>query len=212
MQVLCLLTVKAQLQVSQEPFHRPVLQNKYIRLLDVWLQPNDTTQFHVHSIPSLFIYLTKNNTASQVNGKEWVNQLSEPGKAWYRSFSPDTLVHRVANVDTVPFHVNDIEILSSYNQTGAPGLKPLPFNILLQNDKALVYELSNESIEQKITAGHGPLIAELISGEGIRFHDIKSMKSREIKAGQYVYIEPGKPFYFSKVNNKAIKMLLLEIK
>lgn len=107
--------------------HRPVIQNKYIRLLDVILQPNDTTQYHVHSIPSLFIYLSKNNTASQTNGHDWVKEQSVPGKAWYRSFSPDILMHRVANIDSVPFHVNDIEILSSYDPINSSQKKSLPF-------------------------------------------------------------------------------------
>jgi quercetin dioxygenase-like cupin family protein len=52
------IAIKAQVQVREEPRHRPVLENKYIRLLDVWLPPGDTTLFHIHSTPSVFVILS----------------------------------------------------------------------------------------------------------------------------------------------------------
>ena len=118
--------ITAQVPVREEPRHHPVLQNKYIRLLDVWLPPGDTTLFHIHETPSLFVILSNTLTASQTKGEAWSKGQSKAGEIWYRSFSPDTLIHRVCNVDTVVFHVNDIEILSQYNLT-ASGKNPLPF-------------------------------------------------------------------------------------
>ena len=208
----CSVHTMAQVQVSKEPFHRPVFVNKYIRLLDVVLQPNDTTQFHVHSTPSLFIYLSKNNTASQVNGKDWVNEQSVPGKTWYRSFSPDILIHRVANLDSVPFHVNDIEILSAYDSTNQYKNKQLSFSVIFENEKAIAYQITNQNIHQKIDKPHGPLIIELVAGDGIFFHDLKTKRSKEIKAGKYLYIEPDTQFYFTKINSAEINMVLFEIK
>src|SRR5687767_7354840 len=92
--LLCLFDARSQVQVSKEPRHKPVLQNEYVRLLDVWLPPGDTTFYHIHSTPSLFLYLTSNRTSSQVLGGEWVHDSAIAGKAWYRSFTPDSLVHR----------------------------------------------------------------------------------------------------------------------
>ena len=112
---LCFTAMVAQVQVSEEPLHRPVLQNNYIRLLDVWLQPGDTTWFHIHSTPSVFLSFTNTALASEAEGEDWVNEQFVQGKAWYRSFTPDTLIHRVTNVDSVPLHVNDIELLSYYD-------------------------------------------------------------------------------------------------
>ena len=50
--------LSAQVQVSKEPLHKKVLENKYIRLLDVWMQPGDTSLFHIHSTPSVFVHFT----------------------------------------------------------------------------------------------------------------------------------------------------------
>jgi len=50
--------VTAQVQVSKEPMHKKVLENKFIRLMNVWLQPGDTTMFHIHSTPSVFLHFS----------------------------------------------------------------------------------------------------------------------------------------------------------
>ena len=114
--LFCSIAARAQVPVREEPRHKPVIQNKYIRLLDVWIPPGDTSLFHIHSTPSLFLHFTDRNIASQIKGKDWVNEKTMAGKTWYRSFVNDTLIHRVSNVDSLPFHVTDIEILSAYNQ------------------------------------------------------------------------------------------------
>jgi hypothetical protein len=204
--------IKAQIPVREEPRHHPVLQNKYIRLLDVWIPPGDTTLFHIHATPSLFIELSNGVIGSQIKGASWVNEKAIAGTTWYRSFIHDTLVHRVCNAGAKPFHVNDIEVLSSYDSNNVSQLKPLPFLLLYENEKAFAYQLNNTSFDNEVIKNRGPMIAELISGNGVNFHDADSKKSIAVIAGKYVYIEPGKSFYFSKDETGEINMVLFEIK
>ena len=63
--------VAAQVQVSKEPRHKKALENKYVRLLDVYIQPGDTSLFHIHSTPSVFLHFTTTVVCSQIKGKEW---------------------------------------------------------------------------------------------------------------------------------------------
>src|SRR5687768_18084674 len=128
--LFCSSTIIAQVQVSEEPMHRNVFQNKYIRVLDVWLQPGDTTEFHIHSTPSLFLHLTTTEIATQMQGEEWVSDKNIAGKVSYRSFSPDILIHRVTNRDTMLFHVTDMELLSVFNPDPNKPLQPLPFPVI----------------------------------------------------------------------------------
>jgi hypothetical protein len=204
--------VEAQVPVREEPRHHPVLQNKYIRLLDVWIPPGDTTLFHIHATPSLFIELSNGVIGSQIKGASWVNEKAIAGTTWYRSFIDDTLVHRVCNAGAKPFHVNDIEILSSYDSNNVSQLKPLPFLLLYENEKAFAYQINDTSFCNQVIKNRGPMIAELISGNGVNFHDAASKKSIAVIAGKYVYIEPGKFFYFSKDETGEINMVLFEIK
>lgn len=204
------IALKAQVPVREEPRHVPVLQNKYIRLLDVHLPPGDTTQFHIHATPSLFVILSNAATASQTKGEAWIKDQAVSGKTWYRSFSPEVLVHRVCNLDTVEFHVNDIEILSSYNDT--VNKKPLPFTLLFENEKAFAYRLTAADFNKQITKSRGPMIAALVSGTGIIFHNAANDQTIEIKTGGYLYIDPGTPFNLSANEKGPVEMVFFEIK
>ena len=209
--LFCSTVITAQVPVREEPRHHLVLQNKYIRLLDVWLLPGDTTLFHIHATPSLFVILSNTLTASQTKDSAWIKSQSKAGEIWYRSFSPDTLIHRVCNADTVVFHVNDIEILSQYN-FHASVKKPLPFTVEFENEKAFAYRLTKTNLNKQIIKNRGPMVAELVKGEAIIFHDSKTNQTKKIAVSKYLYIEPGTAFYFSALENKAIEMVLFEIK
>jgi len=201
--------VTAQVQVSKEPMHKKVLENKFIRLMNVWLQPGDTTMFHIHSTPSVFLHFSNAMMSTQVKGQDWVTDRTVPGYAWYRSFTPDSMVHRVSNGDKIPIHVIDVEIASSYK----PGsqAKPLPLTILFNEEKAIAYRLTNGTFNNEKISDRGPMIAELVAGEPAYYVDALSKKKTQIKAGDYFYIEPGASFYL-RITGKEANMVLFEIK
>lgn len=210
--ILCFGSLlSAQVPVSEEPLHRPVLQNKYIRLLDVWMDPGDTSLYHIHAIPSLFLQLSNTTVGSQIKGQEWVKEKFVTGKAWYRSFFEDTLVHRVSNWGTTPLHVTDIEILSSYHHHPNE-VKPLPFPLLFENEKSFAYGLKRSEFKNEIISGCGPMIAQLATGDSVTFIDILENESKEIKTGKYLYIPAGSTFYFTARGTKSINLVLFEIK
>ncbi|MBL0183527.1 MAG: hypothetical protein IPP96_15045 [Chitinophagaceae bacterium] len=208
--LLCSSAATAQVPVSKEPRHKKVIENKYIRLLDVRIKPGDTTQFHIHATPSLFLYFTNTTVCSQIKGKDWVTAKNQAGNASYRSFDNDTLVHRVSNCDTVPFHVTDIELLSAYKPNDP--IQPLPLMVLFDNGKAIAYRITRSSLNKEIISNHGPMIAELVAGDDVTCYDTMTKRSTTIKNGKYLYIEPGRSFYFSAKENEEINMVLFEIK
>lgn len=200
----------AQIQVSKEPSHKKVLENKYFRLLDVWINPGDTSLFHVHSTPSLFLMLSNTDAGSQIIGNEWTKSRNEVGKTWYRSFVNDTLVHRVSNFDTSLFHVTDIELLSSF-QPNTP-IQPLPFTVLFDNEKAIAYKLTQSSLDKKIISNRRPMIAQLAEGQEVIYYDVSKKKATSILTGKFLYIKPKSSFYLAAKENENINMVLFEIK
>src|SRR5215831_20496360 len=84
--VCFIMSSLAQVPVREEPRHHIVLQNEYVRLLDVRIPPGDTTLFHIHEIPSVFVMLSATKTATQVKGENWTEGTSVPGTAWYNGF------------------------------------------------------------------------------------------------------------------------------
>ncbi len=202
----------AQVQVSKEPMHPIALQNQYIRLLDVWVQPGDTTQFHVHSTPSMFIYFTNTNIVTQIKGKPWNKEETIEGKILYRSFTPDSVIHRVGNPDKVPLHVNDIELLSTYSTGHSSDERKLPYPFLFENDKVVVYRLNTLTLSGEYIHHHGPIVAGLVSGDDVVYHSKTKTPSVKLKPGQFVYIEPESQFYFSAPDTSPLNMVLFEIK
>lgn len=208
--ILCYsFVLAAQVQVRKEPRHKNAFENKYIRLLDVNIQPGDTSLFHIHSTPSVFLHFTTTVVCSQIKGREWVTAKNTEGYAWYRSFVNDTLVHRVSNCDTMPFHVTDIELLSPYKTVNK--LQPLPFTLLFENEKVFAYRLTT-GFNNQIIKSRGPIIAELVAGSEVTIHNKKGKELSLLKAGQYLYIKPGTVFSFSAKADAPINMVLFEIK
>jgi len=200
----------AQVQVSNEPRHKKVFENKYIRLLDVWLPPGDTSLFHIHSTPSLFLVFTGATVVSQIKGQVWVKEQMVPGTCWYRSFFQDTLIHRVGNSGTTVFHVNDIEILSPWDNNNS--LAPLPFPVLYNYEKAIAYKLTDSSFHKQAISNRGPMIAELVAGVAVYYTDVATGKKILIKEGSYLYIGPGSVFHLSSSGKEKVNMVLFEIK
>jgi len=88
--ILCMfLSVSsfAQVPVREEPRHKPVIVNEYFRVLDVNIPPGDTTLYHVHETPSLFLKFTSTYVASQVRDSAWSKKsMSVKGTADYDYF------------------------------------------------------------------------------------------------------------------------------
>jgi len=200
----------AQVQVRLEPRHKNVFENKYLRLLDVRIVPGDTTMFHTHSTPSFFLIFTNTKVGVQIKGQDWIKSQNVAGESWYESFLNDALIHRVTNCDTVPFHVTDMELLAPYNNSRQ--IKPLPYEVLFENERVLAYSVSNSTIKQKVIGDRGPIIAQLVEGDEIVMHDEKTEGTKVIKNGGYLYIKPESSFYFTAPENEKINLVLLEIK
>src|SRR5215471_2421070 len=105
-------SIAAQVPVREEPRHKVALENDYIRLLDVHIQPGDTSLFHIHEIPSFFIPLSNTATGSEVQGQAPQESRMNAGATWYNGFEKGPLVHKVWDSDTGVLHVIDLELLS----------------------------------------------------------------------------------------------------
>ena len=115
-------TCKAQIPVSLEPRHHNVFENSYVRVLDVHVLPGDTTLFHKHEIPSVFIVLSNAKSGSElIRQGEMTNAPVTYGNIWFDGFYTTPRIHRVWNNDTIEFHVMDIELLNkAYEEIDSP--------------------------------------------------------------------------------------------
>ncbi len=115
--------------VHEEPRHRLVFDSPVARVLDIQIPPGDTTLFHTHSNPILYVNMSSSQTRSQTLGQEWSGgeaaarpaprppgarpaaRRSQPAPAVFgrmnsvTSYSKQSLTHRVNNIGTGVFRL-----------------------------------------------------------------------------------------------------------
>ena len=155
----------AQLQVRNEPRHKNVFENKWIRVLDVKIKPGDTTLFHHHSTPSVIVILTNTKLGTQLQGGEPVISQTNIGSIGYAAYDEKPIVHHVWNDGASEFHVMDIELLGKSSNAAGNAEAGLGFEMVWQEKLVNSYSLSLKEKEKitKIPGAH-PVFLINISG------------------------------------------------
>jgi len=196
--------------VREEPRHKPVIVNEYFRVLDVKIPPGDTTLYHLHETPSLFLRFTSTDVALQVKDSAWSEKSrSVKGSADYDYFGYSR-VHRVSNQDKDLYHVADIEILSAYQPDQK--IKPQPLTVLFDNEKAFAYRITSMANGKQVIEHRGPIIAALVEGDSVILKPGGSKASTVISPGKLAYLPPGKSFELSTSSGNKINLVLFELK
>jgi hypothetical protein len=190
------LSVQAQVPVSKEPMHHDVLDNAHVRLLDVHIPPGDTSQFHIHATPSVFLILSDAKTGSQVLQEEDHSKSPIPdyGNMWFEGFYKLARIHRVWNSDTLTFHVMDIELPNkNYIAIDSP-IRQEAFTFLFEEKPVRAYRLSLAA-GTKISISKRKadiLLIELSDSVDAMLVNEKSFHQK----GDYMYIPSGNPIEF----------------
>jgi len=206
------LLADAQPAVKDEPRHHNVFENEYIRILDVFLPPNDTTQYHIHSTPSVFTTFTKTTTASQLIGGQPVKNISEAGYTWYDSLVIPR-IHRVWNEDSTWFHVMDIELTGGKPRSNQPLLEESSLQLLFNKPQANIYRLHLKAGDnmQLPASATGYLLVSL--GNAVMgYQENNSRQRRIMKSGHYVWINKGLLSSITNVTNTPAAFLFLQLK
>jgi quercetin dioxygenase-like cupin family protein len=104
-------TATDPVDVEQEPHHRVVFGNQYVRVLEVVVKPGETTLFHRHSLDNVAVQLSDGTIKRQSAGEVWVTVPSKEGSVGFNAGTKAPYVHRIANAGSGVFHVLDVEIL-----------------------------------------------------------------------------------------------------
>jgi len=198
----------AQPAVKDEPRHHNVFENDYVRVLDVWLAPGDTTQYHIHATPSVFIMLTSTVTGSQPAGGEPIRSASVAGSTWYDSLATQR-IHRVWNEDTAWFHPMDIELVAGKARSNEPVLKDAALELLFDEPLVRGYKLTLpvKGNVQLPASKTGYLLVSLGQAE-VSLQSNAVIERRFMKAGHYCWAEAGKQLTIHNSNTIAAFRLL----
>jgi hypothetical protein len=195
--------------VSKEPLHKNVFENKYLRVLDVKILPGDTTLFHKHETPSVFISLHPVRTGSQViieDGSATV--LSPDRRITFEGFYKSPRIHRVWNADTSVFHVIDVEVLTKGDKSIDAAVDLEEFKQLFDAPPVRAYRVtlkSNQEIEMKRNAA--VLVVGLDEADKVMVNSKPFLKE-----GDFLFITPSEKIKLVNKGQQGYSFALLELK
>jgi len=202
--------VKAQVPVFEEPRHRVVLLNKYVRLIDVHIPPHDTTLYHRHSAPSAIVFLTKNITSSQLMGGEPSSGQAIPGNTFFADYGNKPIIHRVWNQDSTVYHVMDIELLNETDIASCPVINDQSVQLTWEQKIIRMYTIhiaiGNTTI---IKPGNCPHLLILIDGS---VQAISGNTSKKLAAGNFIWCPAETGLQINNINTQTSNCALLELK
>ena len=129
---------QAPVPMHEEPRHRLVLTHQHLRVMDVKIRPNDTTLFHVHDVPALYIAVSVAPVDIQRVNDKWggTHPAADPNRSpgdvnVDTSYVRQPITHRVTNVGSQLFNL--IAITNSTVSPVGGGTPEMPGGIELQN-------------------------------------------------------------------------------
>ncbi|HVU56093.1 MAG TPA: hypothetical protein VHD83_13605 [Puia sp.] len=199
---------QAQVQVSQEPRHHKVFENAWVRILDVHIPAGDTSQWHKHSTPSVFLILSNTKTGSQVKIEPGKPSFAD-GNIWFEGFYDTPRIHRVWNADDHEFHVIDMELPhKTHGAIDAP-LTGEGFHLLFDEKPVRGYRVSltgKKDLHIGVRKG-GVVVVCMADGEDVRVYN-KELHTR----GDYVFVPAGVDLDFRNAGEGDARLAVMELK
>lgn len=212
--LLKLTSLQAQMPVPvhEEPRHHPVFQNKEVRILNVLLPPGDTTLYHIHHTPSVFINFTTTFTGSQLQGDVLSKGKSTAGRILFENLSPPNIrTHRVWNDDKDTFHVIDVELL--YTDTGFVQQPLMYTELKLEVDNAWIriYRLNLlKGKEFKLDNKKQAFMLVALKAASVKTKKGENAQDLTLRPGSFIDIERGNSFILKNKSDNTIQFVLLE--
>jgi hypothetical protein len=205
----------APVPVLNEPRHKVVFENEWVRILDVNIPSGDTTLYHVHVVPSVIVDLTKSSIRQQGFGDStFTTRESVPGTVRYAPYDQKALMHRVSNVGAGIFHVMDIELLRPAAKRDPSPIAAGP-HLKLQGDEARVRLYSVQLPAGKHVAFSASSCAHLlvnISGRVIAAGDNAVVTTREMTAGEFAFFPAKTGVQLTNPATANAETVVLELK
>ena len=200
-------SVMAQVPVREEPHHKPVLENDYVRLLDVHIKPGDTTLYHIHAAPSVMVHLSNSTIGIQVMGQPAVPlaQVST-GDTKFAPYDKNPVTHRVYNAGKKVFHVMDIELVKKYpSKEACTILTNAGVKTTINENLVRVYKFDLSNLQQ-INFPSGSCAHLLICTNGTA-----NTKGKKISSGEYVFFAPHKEVSIKNKQETTATCVVLEL-
>jgi hypothetical protein len=198
-------------KVTDEPFHKTVFENAQLRVIDVRIPAGQVTMYHIHSVASVIVYLTKSTNRSQTWGETTTSpRNTTPGDSRYANYDEKALTHQVTNPGPADFRVFDIELLQPAGDSPGPALTRPNLKLQWEEKRARSYAVTLEpGTQAEIPGANGYLV---IGIAGTTAASGGSGAKRDLKNGEYAYYAPKSGVQLRNSGAEKAELVLLELK
>lgn len=200
--------------IEQEPAHRLVLQNEYVRVFEVWLPAGAATLWHEHLHDGASVRLTDATVEDEAQEGNAETFRLRRGEVAYGA-TPTAFTHRVRNVGDTTFHNIYIELVTPQDAGTELAVAEVPDpRVAFENDRVRALRrllAPGESTDMHVHASRGlgvPVTSgrlEISSPEGVT-------RSVSMKAGAVIWIEPGTTHRLKNVGDAGIEIVDIELR
>jgi quercetin dioxygenase-like cupin family protein len=200
----------AQIPVEQEPHHKILFENGYVRVIDLHIAPGDTTLVHTHNAASVVVFISSSTFGIQNVGEPPVETPVRPGDVIYRAYDEKPVVHTVWNPARSMFHCLVVELISDHPAKNNKSIISLP-GLQFQWQQKLVSAYKFEIEKGKPYDIPGSDLAYLL----IDFSGIATVASganrRSLQPGDFVFFPPQSKIKIDGMDTENAGCVLLEL-
>jgi len=203
--------VKAQIPVQDEPRHKVVLENEYVRLLDGRIPANDTTLMHIHAANSVVVFFSKSKFGIQSTGEKPVIAEVNPGEVAYRAYGDKPVNHKVWDESETVFRFWVAELAKQHlGRDACSALSSTRAELQWQEKLVSAYKLRIDR-GNHINLPKSNCAYLLLAISEVTFVDLLG-SLRPLQGGDFFFFPPLSEIKISNDSREMATAVLLEIK
>jgi hypothetical protein len=224
--VLAVLTasVASQVPVNNEPHHRTVFQNADFRVLDVRVDPGDSTADHRHDHDIVTVSMNAGTATRLTTGGQAQNRPPRPlADATVAEYTGKPSSHKVDNVGNAPYQLFAVENLRDAKAwSPTPPVSALATTLATDGRALRIYDVRLATPTSQTTHTHAvPTVAVLINGIVMSEGPDAQAKAlapapvglkRLDSPGQWVLIPRGETHTVVRLGNVDARLMEIEVR
>jgi hypothetical protein len=194
-----------------EPHHKVVFENEYVRLVEGHVQDHDTTLAHIHAANSVVVFLSKSTLGIQLTGEKPVVTDVNPGDMVYRAYGDKPITHIVWNQSKPVLHFMVVEMTDKKRGNDTCAILPQPgttFQWQQPSVKTYYMDIAKDGHYSLPESSCAYLLID-VSG---RVKAVSSGRMRSLQADDFVYFPPHSGIEINGGTNENARCVLLQLK
>ncbi len=200
--------------VEQEPRHRLVFENAYIRVIDASVPPGDATLYHVHARDNVPVVVSGGTQTVQPLGGAVTRAEVRTGDVF---FAPGGYTHRVGNAGTTTLRYVDAELRDA--SAAGPDPAPPPLSgargrrLELENGRVRIYRIRLDSGQSLPAHTHAlPRLEVTVAGGTITSGLGARLEQVEATAGAFAWYPAGSVHAVANDGRVRVELIEIELK